>query len=60
VLATDSRSSLAATAHQAAALACEKAIASIGTNRQTPNAEIDWAEVVALDAAWDATETAWR
>jgi len=57
-VATDSRLPAEA-AHRAAALACEKAIAAIRTNRQTPSPENDWAEVVALDVAWNATESAW-
>jgi hypothetical protein len=55
----DTPSSLVATAHRAAALACEKAIVAIRTNRQTPSSENDWAEVVAGNAAYEATEAAW-
>lgn len=60
VLVAESSESPAAAAHNAAALACEKAIEAILANRATPTPENDWAEVVATDAAWNATETAWR
>src|SRR5207302_1241521 len=60
VLATRLRNKQREPAHETAAQACEKAIEAIRTNRETPNADNDWAEVLAVDAAWDATETAWR
>ena len=39
--------------------ACERAIAAVHANIKSQSDESDWQEVLAVDAAWRATETAW-